>query len=203
MKKFPVLVVSTACVSVLALSSCGQQSSVNSTSSPTPSVSGTAQFNSQDVEFVSMMIEHHQQAIEMSDIVLSKPNVPTQVTVLAEQIKQAQAPEIEMMRQILASWGVATPSPTQSSSGHDMDHGAGHGMMTDEQMSELENASGAQAGRVFLEQMILHHEGAVEMSEQELQQGQNPEARALAQQIIDAQVAEIAQMRQMLTELPA
>ena len=51
---------------------------------------------------------------------------------------------------------------------------------------------------MFLEMMIAHHEGAVQMAQTELADGINPEARALAQKIIDAQQAEIGQMRQLL-----
>jgi uncharacterized protein (DUF305 family) len=63
------------------------------------------------------------------------------------------------------------------------------------------NATGAEFDRLFLEQMIAHHEGAVEMAETEIADGQNADAIALAESIRDSQTAEIAEMEQLLTEL--
>lgn len=202
MKKITSVALSAiALVSVgVSLTGCGQQSASTQTTGPTPtaSVAVSLQFNAQDASFVSMMIAHHQQAIEMSDIILAKSGVPADVTALATQIKQAQGPEIELMQTWLAAWGVpAVTSAPMDLSEHSMDHG----IMTDDQLSELKQANGAVAGRIYLEQMIAHHEGAVEMSKQELQSGENPQAKALAQQIIDSQTAEIAQMRSMLASM--
>jgi len=74
-------------------------------------------------------------------------------------------------------------------------------MMSDDDMSALEDATGAEAARLFLEQMIVHHEGAIMMAEAEVADGENPDATALAEQIIAAQTEEIATMEELLTEL--
>ena len=80
-----------------------------------------------------------------------------------------------------------------------MDHGGG--MMSDDDMAALEAATGAEASRLFLEQMTMHHEGAITMAQDEVDNGQNPDAIAMAQTIIDTQTAEIATMQELLGSL--
>ena len=153
--------------------------------------------NAADETFATMMIPHHQQAVEMADTMLAKEDADPRVLELAQQIRDAQQPEIERMQGWLDAWGV----DAEGGGGHGGHGGEGDGMMSEEDMAALEAAEGAEASRLFLEQMIVHHEGAVEMAEAELDSGQHPEALELAQQVIDAQTAEIAEMQQLLTEL--
>lgn len=83
-----------------------------------------------------------------------------------------------------------------------MDHGGSmDGMMTEEDMAALDAATGTEASRLFLEQMIVHHEGAVEMAQIEVDSGTNPDAVAMAQAIIDTQNIEIETMREILQSL--
>ena len=140
-----------------------------------------------------MMIPHHEQAVEMSDTILGKDGIDDQVQALAQQIKDAQAPEIELMQSWLTNWGMGA-SGDMSGMGH------GDGMMSDGDMAALEAADGAEAARLFLEQMIVHHEGAIEMAQTELDQGANEEVIALAQAILDTQTTEIATMENLLTQ---
>ena len=79
-----------------------------------------------------------------------------------------------------------------------MTPGAGM-MMSEMDMSALEDASGTDAERVFLEEMIVHHEGAIQMSRTLLEAGSSPDARALAEEIIVDQTDEIALMRDLLS----
>ena len=72
------------------------------------------------------------------------------------------------------------------------------GMMSPEQMQQLRDAQGAEASRLFLTQMIEHHRGAIAMAKTEIQDGQSPEAIALARQIVTDQESEIARMQQLL-----
>ena len=81
-----------------------------------------------------------------------------------------------------------------------MDHGA-DGMMSEQDMQTLTNATGAEFDRMFLIQMIAHHTGAVEMAQAELSEGRNSDALAMAESIRDSQSAEIAEMEQLLAEL--
>jgi uncharacterized protein (DUF305 family) len=80
-----------------------------------------------------------------------------------------------------------------------MDHG--DGMMSEDDMQALEGATGPDAGALFLEQMIQHHKGAVDMAQEEVDNGQNSDAVALAETIIDAQTEEIATMKEILATL--
>ncbi|MCO1337469.1 hypothetical protein BJH93_00930 [Kocuria polaris] len=155
----------------------------------------TGAANEADIAFATGMIVHHRQAIEMSGIVLGAEGLRDsalgrETADLAVEIKKAQGPEIGQMEKMLGQWGARED-------GHG-DHGDMHGMIGEEDLDELREASGEEAARLFLEQMIAHHDGAVEMAQTTIADGQDPEARALAQEIIDAQNAEIAKMRSML-----
>lgn len=168
------------------------------------SAAATAEHNSADISFAQQMIPHHTQAIMMSDILLEKDNINPQVVSLAQQIKDAQQPEIEQMQSWLKQWG----APLEGQ-GHNMDMGTSMapgsspmpsmmGMMSPEQMQQLRDAQGAEASRLFLTQMIEHHRGAIAMAKTEIQDGQSPEAIALARQIVTDQESEIARMQQLL-----
>jgi uncharacterized protein (DUF305 family) len=160
------------------------------------SAAGESDYNAADEMFATGMIPHHEQAVEMSDILLAKDGVDDRVVALAERIQAAQQPEIELMASWLDAWGIDSDMGDMPG----MDHGS-DGMMSDDDMATLDAASGEDASALFLEQMIEHHEGAIEMSQQELDNGQNADALKLAQQIIDAQTAEIAEMQGLLAAL--
>ncbi|RZU53197.1 uncharacterized protein (DUF305 family) [Krasilnikovia cinnamomea] len=172
--------------------------------SPGASASAAA-FNDADVMFAQMMIPHHQQAIEMAELAETRAADP-EVKALAGKIKAAQQPEIDSMTGWLHTWdapmpgmsmsgGMSMPS-TMPSMGHGMP-----GMMSDADMGKLEKATGKEFDKQFCTMMIAHHEGAVTMAKDELAKGVNPEAKAMAQQIITAQEAEITQMKQILARL--
>ena len=75
------------------------------------------------------------------------------------------------------------------------------GMMSDADMQKLQQASGAAFDKMFLQMMIQHHQGAVDMGKTELANGSNADAKALAQSIIDTQTAQITQMQHMLASM--
>ena len=181
---------------LLALAGCTTamtDSAQNPESSATESVT-VADANSSDVMFTTMMIPHHEQAVEMADMVLMKEGIDQRVLTLARDVKAAQAPEIALMNSWLNDWGVEVDSGMAG-----MDQG--DGMMSDSDMTDLESANGVEASRLFLEQMILHHEGAIDMALLEVDAGQNTAATALAQEVIDAQTGEITVMRDILSSL--
>ena len=144
-----------------------------------------AEYSAQDIMFAEMMIPHHEQAIEMSDIALAKSQ-NSEVLALATQIKNAQAPEIAQMK----TWG---GSHMGSHAGHMMD-----GMLTDEEMRALSVAMGQEFDRLFLEGMIKHHEGAIDMAEMVVE-STNQEVSTLANAIITAQKEEIVRMKELLS----
>ena len=188
--------VTAAAAIALTLSGCSGGTSgmdMGSSEEPTTSESSTAEnFNNADITFAQMMIPHHEQAVEMSDVLLTKDGIDEQVRDLATQIKDAQQPEIDQLSEWLADWG-------QEESGvGGMNHG---GMMSEDDMAALEAATGADAARLFLEQMTVHHEGAIEMAQAEIDDGENSEAQAMAETIVATQTDEITQMQELLASL--
>ncbi|MFL2002090.1 DUF305 domain-containing protein [Microbacterium sp. A1-JK] len=182
---------------LLALAGCASTTSSGGTDTmpgmgSSASASPAADVNMADMQFTMMMIPHHEQAVEMADMILAKDGIDERVLTLAEQIKAAQGPEIELMESWLDEWG----TPMGDMDG--MDHG---GMMSDTDMQALEDATGAEASRLFLEQMIVHHEGAIEMAQDEVDNGQNPDVITLAENIIASQTTEIATMEDILATL--
>lgn len=182
---------------VLALAGCASTTSSGGMDNmpgmgSSASASAAADVNNADMQFTMMMIPHHEQAVEMADMILAKDGIDERVLTLAEQIKAAQGPEIELMESWLDEWG----TPMGDMDG--MDHG---GMMSDTDMQALEDATGAEASRLFLEQMIVHHQGAIEMAQDEVDNGQNPDVITLAENIIASQTTEIATMEDILATL--
>ena len=197
-----------ALAATLALASCGTSASAvqntngmggSSTATAASGAPAAGDKNEADTLFATMMIPHHAQAIEMADLALSQATDP-KVKALAPKIKGAQGPEITRMSGWLTGWGAPVPS-TAGGSGMSSMSGMGEqtgGMMSAQEMSDLGAATGAAFDRMWLKMMITHHEGAVSMAKDEVDQGANPEARKLAQAIIDGQSAEIAEMRSSL-----
>lgn len=163
------------------------------------------QHNAADVAFAQGMIPHHRQAVTMADLAATRAG-SSKVKELAKKIEKAQAPEIETMSGWLRKWGEDVPSEAAhrgTGQGHGSGHGPGHtmpGMMSAEDMAELEGATGEKFDKAFLTMMIAHHEGAVEMAGTELKEGGHQPALDLADDIIAAQNAEITAMRKMLGE---
>jgi len=200
-KKIPLAVSTGVLTLALALSGCADNSTAPPSETTSPSQSSSASMATEaDEMFVTMMIPHHQQAIDMADILLAKDGADPRVVELAEQIKAAQGPEIDKMLGWLEAWGVDYDPDSMGG----MDHGSVGGddsMMSEEDMTLLEDADAAEASRLFLEQMIVHHEGAVDMAQTALDDAQNPDVLDLAQQVIDDQTAEIAAMQELLGQL--
>jgi len=161
--------------------------------------------NDADVMFAQGMIPHHQQAIEMSDMLLAKQGIDPGVVSLANQIKAAQGPEIQQMQGWLADWGVATTTAPGGGMpgmpGHDMGDMGGEGMMSEQDMAALRDAQGVEASKLFLTQMIEHHKGAITMAQTEVDKGQFSAAVEMARSIITSQQKEIDTMQQMLGTL--
>jgi len=143
-----------------------------------------SEFSGNDLMFASMMVPHHEQAIEMSEMALAK-STNSEVIELATEIKNAQSPEIAEMK----SWGDLTMG---SHMGHSMD-----GMLSDDEMAALNSASGEEFDRLFLEGMIKHHEGAIEMADMVVD-SQSTRDSTLGKAIIETQKLEIARMKELL-----
>lgn len=164
-------------------------------------IAADAVFNAGDVMFAQGMIPHHQQAVEMAVIALDPAReAGAEVTDLAKRIQGAQGPEIELMTGWLKEWGQSVDGMEgHSMEGMEMADMPGmEGMMTTEEMTGLEAATGPAFDKLWLEMMVRHHEGAVVMSKTVGIDGKAPAAKELAGKIISAQEAEIAEMQQLL-----
>jgi len=203
--------VSVALVGAVLLTGCGGDdptaTSEGSTSAGESSTSTSAdaaaevsaEHNDADTAFAQGMLPHHRQAVEMSDLILAKADTDERVLTLAERIAAAQAPEIEQMTGFLEVWGEQVPQD-EPPMGEGMASGM-NGMMSAQDMMGLRDAEGVDAARLFLQQMTMHHAGAVQMARTELDVGQNPQALELAQQIADSQEAEMTEMQEILGTL--
>jgi uncharacterized protein (DUF305 family) len=187
--------VTVALAAVLAMVACSNDGDHGGMPLSHNSTNPAGDFNEADVTFVQGMIPHHQQAIDMSDMILAKEAIHPEVTALAEQIKAAQQPEIDIMNRWLEGWG-----RIQMDDGG-RHHGGEGGLMTEEQMRHLDKANGPDGQRLFLEGMIRHHQGAIEMAEKEIDEGKNEEAINLAKQIAETQQQEIETMQALLTKI--
>jgi uncharacterized protein (DUF305 family) len=141
-----------------------------------------------DVMFLEMMIPHHEQAVEMSRLASTNGASPG-VQQLADAIAAAQGPEIEQMK----SWLDEAQAPDMMGAGH----ASMTGILTESQMTQLAAATGAAFDRLFLEGMIGHHQGAIQMAQDVIDAGDNSMVNALAKKFIAAQTAEITQMQSM------
>jgi uncharacterized protein (DUF305 family) len=152
--------------------------------------------NDADVTFTQNMIPHHQQAIEMAQLVDSHTDRP-ELRKLADSIQSSQRQEITQLQGWLRSWG----KPMTPSEGH-----GGHGdtempgMMSEADMRRLMAATGTEFDLAFVEMMATHHQGAIAMANTERKDGSLPEVTRLAEQIIDSQQDEIEQLQRWKTE---
>ncbi|CAL9372227.1 hypothetical protein SUDANB140_00877 [Streptomyces sp. enrichment culture] len=146
--------------------------------------------NSADVSYARMMIQHHAQALEMTELVPEQAE-SGRVRKLAERISAAQGPEIEAMRGWLTHHG-----EKETGGGHD--HAAMPGMATEAQLEKLRAARGKAFDQLFLTLMITHHEGAISMATDVKSQGNNVQVEEMADDVVAQQTSEISRMREML-----
>lgn len=186
----------------LSTAACGGDTATDGSSEVS-----TTEHNDADVAFASDMLQHHAQALAMVDLTVERTLDP-EVQQLAEQIREAQAPEIETFTDWLTEWGEEVPETVRdhSNAGHDMDSMEGMeemdsdmpGMMSADEMSALADAPDADFQTMWLEMMVEHHEGAVEMARAETEDGQYAPAVELAESIIASQTEEIETMESLL-----
>jgi uncharacterized protein (DUF305 family) len=153
-----------------------------------------ADHNDADVTFATMMIPHHEQAVEMAAMAPER-TTNADVIKLAQTISAAQGPEIETMKVFLVQWN-AGEEPSHE--GHDMSDM--QGMVDGATMEKLKTLNGEAFDELWLQSMIAHHEGAIAMANTEVKDGANADAKKLAQEIVIGQQAEITSMKQMLGE---
>lgn len=158
-------------------------------------------FNADDYAFATNMIPHHEQAIELAAMAPDH-STDAELIALAAKISAEQEPEIRALRVFLVQWDENPDDKTSQGDdggdGGDGGHGTMAGMVDDATMAKLQSLNGAEFDRLWLQSMISHHQGAIEMAKAEVANGQNEDIKRMAQTMIDAQQAEITQMNQML-----
>ncbi|HEX5858143.1 MAG TPA: DUF305 domain-containing protein [Microbacterium sp.] len=150
--------------------------------------------NEDDIEFARTMIAHHQQAIAASEIVAEKDDVDASVTELADRITVAYETDVEQLETWLEEWHAEADDD-------EVDADDAEGMITDADLESLRGAGGADAGSLYLEQMIADHEGAIDIAEEHIEEGQNPGAIDLSKKIVATQALEIERMKEILGAL--
>jgi uncharacterized protein (DUF305 family) len=203
----------TAVLALLLLTGCAEEQHAHSGPEPSPSGSpqsapvlqpgapgetadtiapSDAEWNQTDATFVTMMIPHHAQALEMTELAVTRA-ASDEVKSLARSITAAQGPEIVAMSGWLQARGLEVPA-----AGDLPDHAGMPGMLTPEQLKELGAARGEEFDRLFLTRMIAHHEGALTMAAPVLSKGSDILAMEMAQDVEASQKSEIGIMQKLL-----
>ena len=180
------LVVGLAIIAVIVIAAAALIPQMRSGSAPQEE-----SHNEVDVHFLGMMVPHHEQAIEMSDVLLASDVEDAQVRDLAQRIKDGQERENEQMRAWADEWGIQ----------EDMELHSNHianGMFQPEEMEEFASLEGDQLRTTFLEMMHYHHKHVIEMTQGEIQNGAYAPLREMAQEMVDVQTAEMREMEDLL-----
>ena len=169
---------------------------------------------SAEAGFARDMQTHHNQAVQMS-LLIYEETTDEDIRTLSYDIAASQSQQAGQMYGWLSTWELppAAPEPSMTwmtrpaldgvdhEHGGDMEHTPGEpmpGLATAEQIDELEAATGAEADRIFLELMIAHHQGGVEMAQAVLDRSEEPVVVSLATGVLTVQEGEIAYMRELL-----
>ena len=199
-RRTPALLLAAA-ITVLASTGCGADDAASPSQATSTAPNGEV-VDAADVAFATDMIPHHAQALVLVDTTLGRTLDPAIQRVM-DGIRGGQTPEIETMSGWLTSWGEPVPETARD---HANAHGDGDGgamsdmpgMVSDPDLTRLEQAEGPAYEKLLLELMIGHHEGAIEMSRSEIADGTFQPAQDLSQQIIAAQEREITTMKKLL-----
>lgn len=155
------------------------------------SSSKNANYTGADIMFLQMMIPHHQQAIDISNLAM-KSSQDAELIELAKIIARDQAAEIKQMKAWLTDAGASEDM------GHSMD-GMG-GMLNDDELAALSAATGKEFDVLWLKGMTEHHDGAIHMT-QMIEDAQNADIKAFGTKVIKDQSEQIDQMKKMLARL--
>ena len=147
--------------------------------------------NEVDVHFLGMMVPHHQQAIDMSDVLLESDVDDEEVRDLAQRIKDGQERENEQMRAWADEWGIQDDMEMHST------HIA-NGMFQPEELEEFATLEGDELRTTFLEMMHYHHDHVIPMTQDQIDNGGYAPLREMAQEMVDVQTAEMKEMEELL-----
>lgn len=153
---------------------------------------GAGNLSGADIMFLQMMIPHHQQAVDMSNLALTK-STDSELLSLAKNIRDGQADEIITMKAWLDG------AHADIDMGHSMGDSMG-GMLSDSELAALKAASGKSFDLLWLAGMTGHHDGALHMTSM-IRDASNADIKKFGEAIVTAQTAQITQMAAMIKRL--
>ena len=185
--------ITTIFVAILALSLSGCASASNMGMDHEGHSSGaSSDLSSDDIMFLQMMIPHHQQAIDISDLALTK-SADAQLLALAKDIRDEQAAEIVKMKAWLKDAGADLEM------GHSMNHSMG-GMLSDSELAALKAATGKSFDLLWLKGMTGHHDGAIDMATM-IENAKSAQIKSFGQDIVASQSAQNKAMAAMIKRI--
>ena len=187
----PVIAGLVALIMVIALAGCSKDSSMGMDHEGHSSMA-SGDLSSDDIMFLQMMIPHHQQAIDISDLALTKSS-DSELLALAKDIRDGQGAEIVKMKAWLDGANAGMDP------GHSMGHDMG-GMLSDSELAALEAATGKNFDLLWLKAMTGHHDGAIDMAAM-IEDAENAEIKSFGQAIVTAQSAQNKQMAAMIKRM--
>lgn len=186
----------TACSPTGELSVAGPEAAATVEAAiSTRSVDMPVAANDTDVHFLGMMVPHHQQAIDMADILLDSDVADLQVRDLAQRIRDGQQRENDQMNAWAEDWGIDADMELHSQ------HIA-NGMVSPGVMDTFARLEGEELRTRFLELMYIHHEEVIRMTQDQVDNGGYQPLRDMANQMIDVQTAEMREMAELYGEVP-
>ncbi len=180
-----------ALIMVMAISGCSNDSNMGMDHEGHSSVA-SGDLTGDDIMFLQMMIPHHQQAIDMSDLALTK-STDSELLALAKDIRDGQGAEIVKMEAWLAGANAGMDP------GHSMGDSMG-GMLSDSEFVALKTATGKSFDLLWLKGMTGHHDGAIDMAAM-IEDAENAEIKSFGQAIVTAQSAQNKQMAAMIKRM--
>jgi uncharacterized protein (DUF305 family) len=191
---------------VLTSGAPSQASTSKTTPPPEPSPTGQpahGRHNAADAAFAANLVTHHAQGIEMANILLAKSYIDLAVRSLASRIESEQAPQIERLRSWLTGWHRPVPAPNGSPTGSAGDPigrvpSSLPGTMSADDMAALRRLDGVEGAQLFLAMIGNHELGAIQLAAEELIHGRNPEAKKLAQTIIEQEQVRVRDANELL-----
>ena len=179
-----------AIILTMAISGCANSSTYDKMDEHGSHAAGN--LTGADIMFLQMMIPHHQQAIDISDLALTKSSDP-ELFALAKNIRDGQSAEIITMKDWLSGAG------TDADMGHSMGDSMG-GMLSDSELATLKAASGKNFDLLWLAGMRGHHDGAIHMTTM-IEDASNADIKKFGEAIVTAQSAQITQMASMIKRI--
>lgn len=154
-----------------------------------------AEANDTDVHFLGMMVPHHQQAIDMADILLASDVDDPALRDLAQRIRDGQQRENEQMNAMAREWRIDDDMEMHS-------RHIANGMVAPGMMETFSQLQGEELRTRFLELMHFHHQEVIAMTQDQVDNGGYAPLRDMAEEMITVQTAEMAEMEQMYGGVP-